>query len=62
MITYGARAGANAEGATRCRCRGSIVVGIVTVERHVAEEVVDVGEKVLVRKDVLLVGVRDEDQ
>jgi hypothetical protein len=39
---------------SRCRCRA--VVGVVVGERHVAEEVVDVGEE-----DVLLVGVRDEE-
>jgi hypothetical protein len=40
--------------------RGNIV-GVVAGERHVAEEIVDVGEEVLVGEDVLLVGVRDEE-
>jgi hypothetical protein len=44
---------------SRCRCR--TVVDVVVGERHVAEEVVDVGEEVLVGEDVLLVGVRDEE-
>jgi hypothetical protein len=44
--TYGVGAG------SRCGCRTA--VGVVVGERHVAEEVVDVGEEVLV-------GVRDEE-
>jgi hypothetical protein len=47
----------------RCwsRCRYRTIVGVVVGERHVAEEVVDVGEEVLVGEDVLLMGVRDEE-
>jgi hypothetical protein len=44
---------------SRYGCR--TVVGVVVGERHVIEEVVDVGEEVLVEEDVLLVGVHDEE-
>jgi hypothetical protein len=43
---------------SRCRCRSA--VGVIISEGHVTEEVVDVGEEVLVGEDVILVGVRDE--
>jgi hypothetical protein len=45
----------------RCRCKGRTVVGVVAAERHVADEVVDVGEDVLVGEDILLMGVRDKE-
>jgi hypothetical protein len=44
---------------SRCGCRTA--VGVFVGERHVAEEVVDVGEEVLVGEDVVLMGVRDEE-
>jgi hypothetical protein len=44
---------------SRCGCRTA--VGVVIGERHVAEEIVDVGEEVLVGEYVLLVSVRDEE-
>jgi hypothetical protein len=47
---------------SQCRCRGRTGVGVVAVERHVAEEVVDIDVEVLVGEDVLLVGVHDEGQ
>jgi hypothetical protein len=47
---------------SQCCHRGRSIVGVVTIERHAAEVVVNVGEEVLVREDVLLVDVRDEDQ
>jgi hypothetical protein len=50
---YGAGAGADAE--------ESPLLVLLSL-RHVAEEVVDVGEEVLVGEDVLLMGVRDEGQ
>jgi hypothetical protein len=45
---------------SRSRCRGGAVVGVVDVERHVAEEIADVREDDLVGEYVLLVGFRDE--
>jgi hypothetical protein len=45
----------------RCRCRGRTIVGVVSAERHVTKEVVDVGEELLVGEDILLMGVRDEE-
>jgi hypothetical protein len=39
------------------RCGFRTVVGVIVGERHVIEEVVDVGEEVLVGEDVLLVSV-----
>jgi hypothetical protein len=44
---------------SRCECR--IAIGVVVGERHVAEEVVDVGEEVLVAENILLMSVRDEE-
>jgi hypothetical protein len=45
----------------RCWCRKGTIVGVVAIERHVAEEVIDVREELLVGEVVLLVGVRDEE-
>jgi hypothetical protein len=45
----------------RCWCiRGTVVV-IITTKRHVAGEVIDVKEEVVVGEDVLLVGVCEEE-
>jgi hypothetical protein len=43
------------------RCGYRTAVGVIVSERHIAEEVVDVREEVLVGKDVVLVSVRDEE-
>jgi hypothetical protein len=45
----------------RCWCRRGTAVGVVTVERHVDEEVVDVGEEFHVGEDVLLMDIRNEE-
>jgi hypothetical protein len=47
----------------RCwsRCGYRTVVDVVVGERHVIEEVVNVGEEVLVGEDFLLMGIRDDE-
>jgi hypothetical protein len=44
-----------------CWYRGGTLVDVFVIERHIAKEVVDIGKEVIAGKDVLLLGVHDEE-